>query len=91
MNQKDFYCPHCGNTVPAKANSCPHCGSDEHTGWSEQTYLDGIDLPEDDFIEILKKDYGVDLNKGPRIQQHSIAAIATLMSILFLLFYIIRC
>ncbi|MEO6097303.1 MAG: hypothetical protein ABIW76_17270 [Fibrobacteria bacterium] len=27
--------------------SCKHCGSDDRTGWSEDTYLDGIDLPEE--------------------------------------------
>ena len=29
------------------ALACPECGSDEHTGWSEDTYVDGIDLPEE--------------------------------------------
>ncbi|HQF38789.1 MAG TPA: zinc ribbon domain-containing protein [Opitutaceae bacterium] len=38
-------CPACGEPVPAGARACPHCGSDERTGWSEETYLDGVDLP----------------------------------------------
>lgn len=46
-----FVCPNCGADVPSKAKSCPECGSDENTGWSEDTYLDGVSLPyEDDDI-----------------------------------------
>ena len=41
-------CPNCGESVPAGAAACPHCGADEHTGWSEETYLDGVDLPGED-------------------------------------------
>ncbi len=41
-------CPTCGESVPAGAKACPHCGADERTGWSEETYLDGVDLPEDE-------------------------------------------
>jgi hypothetical protein len=39
-------CPHCGEPISRKAAACRHCGSDDRTGWSEDTYLDGIDLPE---------------------------------------------
>jgi hypothetical protein len=39
-------CPHCGEKIRKDAVSCRHCGSDDRTGWSEATYLDGIDLPE---------------------------------------------
>jgi len=47
---RDFVCPHCGAELPAKAKFCPECGSDDTTGWSEDTYLDGVSLPgeEDD-------------------------------------------
>ena len=41
----DFVCPHCGAELPARAKFCPECGSDETTGWSEDTYLDGVSLP----------------------------------------------
>ncbi len=39
-------CSHCGEDIRSDAKACRHCGSDENTGWSEDTYLDGIDLPE---------------------------------------------
>lgn len=41
----DFVCPHCGADLPERAKFCPECGSDENTGWSEDTYLDGVSLP----------------------------------------------
>lgn len=41
----DFVCPHCGAELRAGAKFCPECGSDENTGWSEDTYLDGVSLP----------------------------------------------
>ena len=48
--ETDFVCPNCGADVPAGSKSCPECGSDDRTGWSEDTYLDGVSLPyaEDD-------------------------------------------
>lgn len=39
-------CPHCGERIKRDAAACRHCGSDDRTGWSEDTYLDGVDLPE---------------------------------------------
>lgn len=49
-HQPDFVCPNCGADVPGGSKSCPECGSDDRTGWSEDTYLDGVSLPwsEDD-------------------------------------------
>ncbi len=41
-------CPNCGEAVPAGKTACPHCGADGRTGWSEETYLDGVDLPGED-------------------------------------------
>ena len=35
--------------MPRKAKSCPECGACEKSGWSEDHYLDGIDLPDDDY------------------------------------------
>ena len=59
MNRKDMVpCPYCGELIKANARACSHCGSDEQTGWSENTYLDGIDI-EDDFSydEIAAKEF----------------------------------
>ena len=54
-------CPHCGEDIPANASGCPHCGSDERTGWSDGTYMDGLDLPdEDEYEEIRRKEFGGD-------------------------------
>ena len=59
MKSKTAVCPYCGETIPKKAKSCPHCGSDEATGWSEGTYLDGIDLPDDQaYDEALAEEFG---------------------------------
>lgn len=43
-----FACPNCGAELPAGAKFCPECGSDENTGWSEETYLDGVTLPDEE-------------------------------------------
>ncbi len=50
-------CPHCGEEIKRDAKACRHCGSDESTGWSEATYMDGIDLPgEDDYADGLEEE-----------------------------------
>ena len=48
MSDLFFDCPVCGEDVPRKAKSCPSCGACERSGWSEDHYLDGIDLPDTD-------------------------------------------
>jgi uncharacterized membrane protein YvbJ len=40
-------CPHCGERIKRDATACRHCGSDDSTGWSDATYMDGIDTPEE--------------------------------------------
>jgi uncharacterized OB-fold protein len=53
--EESFVCPNCGEELPGGAKFCPECGSDEKTGWSEETYLDGVSLPyadEDDEVEV---------------------------------------
>ena len=59
-NNKEYkVCPHCGEEIPLKAKACPHCGADEQTGWSENTYLDGLGLPGDEeYGEIYEKEFG---------------------------------
>lgn len=50
-------CPHCGEKIKKDAAACRHCGSDDRTGWSEATYLDGIDLPEaEDYEDGLERE-----------------------------------
>jgi uncharacterized membrane protein YvbJ len=53
-------CPNCGADVPQNAKSCPECGSDESTGWSEDTHVDGLDLPEEnfDYDEFVDREFG---------------------------------
>lgn len=53
-------CPHCGAHVPPNAKACPACGSDEETGWSEETYADGLDLPEEkfDYDDFVEREFG---------------------------------
>ncbi len=35
--------------MPRNAKACPECGSDEKTGWSDEAYASGLDLPDDEF------------------------------------------
>jgi hypothetical protein len=53
-------CPNCGADVPPKARACPECGADEKTGWSEDAYASGLDLPDENFSydEYVKKEFG---------------------------------
>ncbi len=46
--------------MPINSKACPHCGSDENTGWSEDRYLDGIDLPEEDdsYQQMREREFG---------------------------------
>jgi hypothetical protein len=48
MEDLTFSCPVCGADVLRKAKSCPDCGACEKSGWSEDQYLDGINLPDPD-------------------------------------------
>ncbi len=62
-------CPTCGEPVPAGAKACPHCGADERTGWSDETYLDGVDLPGEaggDFADTTEREFGDGLPRGGR-------------------------
>jgi RNA polymerase subunit RPABC4/transcription elongation factor Spt4 len=53
-----FVCPNCGVEVPRKSKACPECGSDENTGWSEFTYMDTIQTPdENEYMELLNNEF----------------------------------
>lgn len=55
---KTTICAHCNEEIPLNARACPHCGSDEQTGWSDQTHLDGMsELDEVDYDELLREEF----------------------------------
>lgn len=77
-------CPNCGEEVPAGAPVCPGCGADEHTGWGDETYLDGVELPEVDEAEVrrvLDQDLGDGLPRGGRAW--AAFTLAVLLALLF--------
>ena len=53
-------CPNCGAELPANASACPECGSDEKTGWSDQAYVGGLNLPDEsfDYDEFVEEEFG---------------------------------
>jgi len=78
-------CPYCGEEIAADAKACPHCGSDERTGWSSQTYMDGIDVDfEEDYEEIKEKEFSSRTKKTP-LTRMVIGGILLLMVLLYLL------
>jgi hypothetical protein len=63
-----FTCSFCGASVSSKALACSVCGSDEKTGWSEDKYLDGIDLPGDfSYDDALEEEFGNTAKPGKKI------------------------
>ena len=52
-------CPNCGAEVPPKARACPECGADEKTGWSEEAYASGLNLPDEnfDYNDFVKREF----------------------------------
>jgi hypothetical protein len=78
-----FVCPNCGAELPTSARACPNCGSDENTGWSENTYLDGIDLPfdDDDYEEVKKREFGGGKGGG-RVNWMAVVGVAVLVAML---------
>jgi uncharacterized membrane protein YvbJ len=83
-----FICPICGEEVPVKAKACPQCGSDEKTGWSENTYLDGIDLyGEDEYQETIRKEFG-ESKLWTNKKQFFISIIAAIFLFIFIMTYV---
>ncbi len=73
-------CPNCGEQIKRNAAACPHCGSDERTGWSDATYMDGIDLLDDvDYDSMVESEFGGGGGAKPRVTLlYAIVAVAIL-------------
>ena len=91
-------CPYCGEMINKNAQVCLFCGSDEQTGWSDQTYLDGIDIDientttnknstKDFYDELVKNEFGKKNNFLPSGKLWKVVT-GFLLIILFLLFII---
>lgn len=90
MSDDWFACPHCGERLKRNARSCRHCGSDDSTGWSEATYLDGADLPDEgDYAGSLEREglrkRAAGIPARPDLRRWLSGAVATLLILLFLL------
>ena len=78
-------CPNCGAEVPTGARACPECGADEKTGWSEEAYVGGLNLPDEtfDYDEFTKREFG-----SKQVLPHGINwfwwCVAAALAILFL-------
>ena len=55
-------CALCGQEISRSARACPWCGSDEKTGWSDNTYLDGLSLGADqeEYEDLKEQEFGGD-------------------------------
>lgn len=80
-------CPHCGERIKRDARSCRRCGSDDRTGWSEATYMDGIDVPEaDDYEEGLEREgFRKPKKGGNRILMGAVSGVLILLFLAWLL------
>ena len=59
----DYYaCPGCGAEVRVGSRGCPKC-ADKPRSWEQDEYLDGSDLPDEDFDynDFVRREFG----KGP--------------------------
>jgi hypothetical protein len=86
-SSNDFVCPCCGEPVAANAAACRSCGSDERTGWSDNTYLDGIDLPDMDesgYEEMLTKEFSQKKSKSAIDWRTAVGVILLIATLLFL-------
>lgn len=48
-------CPACGAYVEAGSLACDECGSCEQTGWSEESDYDGLDLPNAEMEDAVRR------------------------------------
>ncbi len=61
MSATPDICPVCGAEPPRGARACPECGACEETGWGEESYSSGLDLPDDDefdYDEFIDREFG---------------------------------
>ena len=88
MNTDDMiHCPYCGESIKRDAKACPNCGSDEMTGWSEFSYMDGIDtVDEEEYDEIYENEFSEVRSRMPVKQ----IIIASLLLVVFLILLIQR-
>jgi len=49
MEDLTFTCPVCGADVPRRAKACPECGACDKSGWRQDQYPGGLDLPGENF------------------------------------------
>ncbi|MFP4163049.1 MAG: zinc ribbon domain-containing protein [Chitinispirillaceae bacterium] len=84
---EDYVCPCCGGPISANARFCRHCGADERTGWSDQTYMDGIDLPdEDEYEELREREFGYKKSKTRHVGWRTIIGfVLLLLMVIFVL------
>ncbi|MCL2689578.1 MAG: hypothetical protein FWE57_07010 [Chitinispirillia bacterium] len=81
-----FICPCCGGQVAGGARACPDCGSDDRTGWSDKTYLDGLGLPdmdESEYEELRSKEFSSKKSKSP-IKWQTIVGMILLIAMFFI-------
>jgi uncharacterized membrane protein YvbJ len=71
-------CPLCGGEFKKGSKACPHCGSDENTGWSDKMYLDGIDLGDVDYDELVKNEFPESSPAPAKVRWRAIAGIVVL-------------
>ena len=88
-------CPNCGADLPRNAKACRECGSDEKTGWSAETHVGGLDLPDDnfDYDQFVENEFGGKARikpKGLHWVWWAAAILLLLMLLLPLIFSLIK-
>ena len=84
-------CPHCGEYIKKDARACPHCGSDERTGWSDRTYLDGVDLGDDvDYDELVQNEFPSRFHAPKKIQWIAVAGATVLFFFIAAMVMVLR-
>lgn len=82
-------CSCCGAEIPARAVACRECGADDRTGWSDQVYLDGIDLGDDiDYDDIRSAEFSERKRPGSWVQMAVVALLLLLFIIMLVRLYL---